>query len=115
MLVLITPIVNQNGFRGLIVGIIVLAVGLLISTYMAPFQTAAALQSGFDIAAATGNANAQISSLCDGANPLTFVFVFLSNINGWLCVGVTGAAAVALALWNRARIVKEAKELHAEA
>lgn len=114
MLVLITPIVNQNGFRGLIVGIIVLAVGLLISTYMAPFQTAAALQSGFDIAAATGNANAQISSLCDGANPLTFVFVFLSNINGWLCVGVTGAAA-ALALWNRARIVKEAKELHAEA
>ena len=115
MLVLITPIVNQNGFRGLIVGIIVLAVGLLISTYMAPFQTAAALQSGFDIAAATGNASAQISSLCDGANPLTFIFVFLSNITGWLCVGVTGVAAIAFALWNRARIVKEAKELHAEA
>lgn len=113
MLVLITPIVNQNGFRGLIVGIIVLAVGLLISTYMAPFQTAAALQSGFDIAAAAGTANAQISSLCDGANPLTFIFVFLSNMNGWLCIGVTGVAAIALALWNRARILKEAAELHA--
>lgn len=113
MLVLITPIVNQNGFRGLIVGIIVLAIGLLISTYMAPFQTAAALQSGFDVAAAAGTANAQISSLCDGANPLTFIFVFLSNMNGWLCLGITGAAALALALWNRSRILKEAKELHA--
>ncbi len=113
MLVLITPIVNQNGFRGLIVGIIVLAIGLLISTYMAPFQTAAALQSGFDVAAAAGTANAQISSLCDGANPLTFIFVFLSNMNGWLCLGVTGVAALALALWNRSRILKEAKELHA--
>lgn len=112
MLVLITPIVNQNGFRGLIVGVIVLAIGLLISTYMAPFQTAAALQSGFDIAGAAGSAGAQISSLCDGANPLTFVFVFLSDLNGWLCIGVTGVVAVALALWNRARILKEAKELH---
>lgn len=115
MLVLITPVVNSNGFRGLIVGIIVLSVGLLISTYMAPFQTAAALQSGFDIAAAAGTANAQISSLCDGANPLTFIFVFLSNINGWLCVAVTGVGALAFAIWNRARILKEAKELHAEA
>lgn len=115
MLVLITPVVNSNGFRGLIVGIIVLSVGLLISTYMAPFQTAAALQSGFDIAAAAGTANAQISSLCDGANPLTFIFVFLSNINGWLCVVVTGAGALAFAIWNRFRILKEAKELHSEA
>lgn len=115
MLVLITPIVNQNGFRGLIVGIIVLAIGLLISTYMAPFQTAAALQSGFEIAKAAGNAHAQISSLCDGANPLTFIFVFLSTINGWLSIGVTGVGAVALALWNRMRILKEAAELHENA
>ena len=114
MLVLITPIVNQNGFRGLIVGIIVLAVGLLISTYMAPFQTAAALQSGFDIAGAAGSANAMISSLCDGANPLTFIFVFLSNINGYVCVGVTGVLAIVFAIWNRRRILKEAAELHAQ-
>lgn len=114
MLVLITPIVNQNGFRGLIVGIIVLSVGLLISTYMAPFQTQAAIQSGFDIAGAAGTANAQISSLCDGANPLTFIFVFLSNLNGWVCIGVTGILAVVFAVWNRMRILKEAVELHTE-
>lgn len=112
MLVLITPIVNQNGFRGLIVGIIVLSVGLLISTYMAPFQTAAALQSGFDVASYAGSSNALISSLCDGANPLTFIFVFLANINGWVCVAITGAFALAFAIWNRSRIMKEAKELH---
>ena len=115
MLVLITPIVNQNGFRGLIVGIIVLSVGLLISTYMAPFQTAAALQSGVDVASYAGSSDALISSLCDGANPLTFIFVFLANINGWVCVGVTGVLAVVFAIWNRMRILKEAKELHEEA
>ena len=115
MLVLITPIVNNNGFRGLIVGIVVLAIGLLISTYMAPFQTAAALQAGFDVASYAGSANALISSLCDGANPLTFIFVFLSNINGWVCIGVTGVAAIVFAIWNRMRILKEAKELHEEA
>lgn len=115
MLVLVTPIVEQNGFRGLITGVIVLALGLLISTYMAPFQTAAAVQAGFDIASYAGSASAQISSLCDGANPLTFIFVFLSNINGWLCVAATGVVAVALAIWNRARIIKEAKQLHEEA
>lgn len=113
MLVLITPIVNQNGFRGLIVGIVVLAVGLLISTYMAPFQTAAALQAGFDIASYAGTSDALISSLCDGANPLTFIFVFLANINGWVCIAVTGVAAIVFAIWNRMRILKEAKELHA--
>ena len=115
MLVLITPIVNNNGFRGLIVGIVVLAIGLLISTYMAPFQTAAALQAGFDVASYAGSADALISSLCDGANPLTFIFVFLSNINGWVCIGVTGVAAIVFAIWNRMRILKEAKELHEEA
>ncbi|MBY4797558.1 PTS sugar transporter subunit IIC [Collinsella sp. AGMB00827] len=114
MLVLVTPIVGQNGFRGLIVGVVVLAIGLLISTYMAPFQTTAALQSGFDIAKYAGTASAQISSLCDGANPLTFIFVFLGDMNGWLCLGVTGVGAAALALWNRSRILKEARELHDE-
>ena len=115
MLVLITPIVNNNGFRGLIVGIVVLAIGLLISTYMAPFQTAAALQAGFDVASYAGSADALISSLCDGANPLTFIFVFLSNINGWVCIGLTGVGAIVFAIWNRMRILKEAKELHEEA
>lgn len=114
MLVLVTPIVDNNGFRGLIVGIIVLAIGLLISTYMAPYQTAAAQQVGFDIASYAGSADAMISSLCDGANPLTFIFVFLSDINGWLCIAVTGIFALVFAIWNRSRIIKEAAELHAE-
>ena len=46
---------------------------------------------------------------------LTFIFVFLANINGWVCVGVTGVLAVVFAIWNRMRILKEAKELHEEA
>ena len=36
MFVLITPVVHNNGFRGIIIGIIVLAIGLYIATDLAP-------------------------------------------------------------------------------
>lgn len=64
MLVLITPIVHENGFRGLIVGVIVLAVGFYIATDLAPLITSAAANVNFDMGGA-----ASISSICDGANP----------------------------------------------
>ena len=35
MFVLITPVVHNNGFRGIIIGIIVLTVGLYIATDLA--------------------------------------------------------------------------------
>ena len=112
MFVLITPIVENNGFRGILIGIIVLAVGLYIATDLAPLITTAANNVGFDIAGATGAADTMISSICDGANPLTWV---ITRLNGWL--GYIGAAIVAvvaigMAVWNRARILKEAKAMH---
>ena len=39
MLVLVTPIVHQNGFRGILCGIVVLAVGLYIATDLSPLIT----------------------------------------------------------------------------
>lgn len=112
MFVLITPIVNNNAFRGIIIGVIVLTVGLYISTDLAPLITTAANNVGFDIAGATGAAGTMISSICDGANPLTWV---IARVNGWF--GYAGAAVLAiatggLAIWNRARILKEAKAMH---
>lgn len=104
MFVLITPIVNNNGFRALVIGVVVLIFGLYISTDLAPLITQAAINVGFEMPEGA----TMISSICDGANPLTWVLV---NINKLGMIGILVPAAVALvmALWNRNRIIKEAR------
>ena len=109
MLVLVTPIVHENGFRGLITGVIVLAVGFYIATDLAPLITSAAANVNFDMGGA-----AAISSICDGANPLTWVITRLGQLGDGIGLVVPAVVAIAMAVWNRMRIVKEAKELHAE-
>ena len=108
MLVLITPVVKNNGFRGILVGIIVLAAGLLVATNLAPAITAAAAQVGF----AMPDGATMISSLCDGANPLSWLLYHGMSTLGYIGMGVLVVASLALAFWNRTRILKEAKELH---
>lgn len=110
MFVLITPIVHENGFRGLIVGIIVLAVGFYIATDLSPLITTAAANVNFDMGGA-----AAISSICDGANPLSWLIVRVGTLGTFAGLIVLGAAVVALAVWNRARILREASELHESA
>lgn len=108
MFVLITPIVKGNGFRGIIIGIIVLAVGLLIATDLAPMITEAAKAANFQMPEGA----TMISSICDGANPLTWVIVRLHNF-GAIGTAVVAVIAGALAVWNRGRIKKEAAILRA--
>ena len=54
-----------------------------------------------------------ISSICDGANPLTWAIYRLFALNPIIGIGVVGAISVALSIWNRNRIKKEAAELAA--
>lgn len=107
MLVLVTPIVHENGFRGLLTGIVVLAVGFYIATDLSPLITSAAANVGFDMGGA-----AAISSICDGANPLTWIITRSADVLGPLGLGICAVAAVALAIWNRQRILKEAAQMH---
>ena len=106
MFVLIIPIVNGNGFRAIVIGIVNLAVGLLIATNLAPAITSSAIASNFEVAA-----NTTISSICDGANPLTWLLVKGHGF-GWIGAIVMIALAVVLAVWNRKRILKQAAEMH---
>ena len=106
MFVLIIPIVNGNGFRAIVVGIVNLAAGLLIATNLAPLITSSAIASNFEVAA-----NTTISSICDGANPLTWILVQFNKM-GWIGAIVALALSLVLALWNRKRILKQAAELH---
>lgn len=107
MLVLVTPIVRENGFRGLLTGIVVLAIGFYIATDLSPLITSAAANVGFDMGGA-----AAISSICDGANPLTWIITRSADVLGPLGLGICAVAAVALAIWNRQRILKEAAQMH---
>lgn len=102
MFALITPMVRGNGFRCLLIGALVLAVGLLFSTDLAGLTTTMAINAGIDLPAGA----AQISSICDGSSPLLWVFVKLMELGIVGLVAIT-AATVALAIWNRHRIVKE--------
>lgn len=107
MFVLITPIVRSNGFRGLVVGVIILAAGLLIATNLAPFITESAKQVGFAIPAGAN----LISSICDGANPLSWLLFHGFSSFGMIGIVIMGAIALVVAYWNRTRIMKEAKDL----
>ena len=108
MFVLITPVVRNNGFRGILIGVIVLIIGLYIATDLSPLITQAAANVQFDMGGA-----AAISSICDGANPLTWLIVRIGSFANGIGLVVVAARALALAVWNRARIIKEAAELHA--
>lgn len=104
--VLVVPLVRGNGFRTLVTGVICIIAGLYISTNLAPMVTDVAKSVHFAIPEGATT----ISSICDGANPLTWVLV---RAHGLGAIGIIAgiAVAVVLALFNRKRILKEAKEM----
>ena len=108
MFVLIIPMVNGNGFRALVTGIITIAAGLLIATNLSPLMTTAAVNAKFKMPEGA----MAISSICDGANPLTWAIVHLSDI-GIAGIGLLTVIAIGMAMMNRKRIIKESKEIHA--
>ncbi|MDO5146026.1 MAG: PTS transporter subunit IIC [Eubacteriales bacterium] len=110
MFVLIVPLVNGNAFRALIIGVLCLGCGLEISTNMAEATTSVARSVGFQIPEGA----TLISSICDGANPLSWILVKANNF-GMIGMIVAVVVAVALAVWNRQRILKEASKLHTQA
>ena len=108
MFVLITPLVKENGFRGIITGIIVLTIGFYIATDLSPLITTAAQNVQFNMSGAVA-----ISSICDGANPLTWAIVRLNGYLGYVGCAIVAVGALIMAVWNRGRILKEAAVLRA--
>jgi PTS system galactitol-specific IIC component len=91
---MMVPIFRGNIVRSVIGGAIVIAIGLFIATATAPQFTAIAEASGF-----TDTQGSQlISSLVDGANPLTGLFFGVANLGGWT-IGVLGVLALGFAYW----------------
>lgn len=97
---IMVPIFRGNIIRSVIGGAIVIAGGLFIATAIAPQFTQIAINSGFQ----NNTGAAQISSLIDGANPMTGLYVGASQLGGW-AIGALAVFAFAFAFWTR-RVVR---------
>ena len=101
-LVMLIPITKGNVFRTFIIGFINMAVGLLIATNLAPLHTQMAIDANFTMPPCA----TMISSICDGANPLSWLFTRLMSIP-FIGVSILAVIAIGMAVYNRQRIIKE--------
>ncbi|MBE3591338.1 MAG: PTS galactitol transporter subunit IIC [Thermoanaerobacter sp.] len=76
MVVMVVPVTKGNVFRSILIGTIVIGVGLWIATDVAPLFTQVAAEAAFKFP--TGAT--EISSICDGANPLTWVILQIMRL-----------------------------------
>ncbi len=79
LVVMIIPITEGNILRSTIIGTMIMAVGLYIATGLAELHTAAARAAGFEFPEGV----ATLSSIIDGANPLTWILVRATGLGGW--------------------------------
>ena len=96
---LMVPIFRGNIIRAVVGGAIAIGGGLFIATAIGPTLTSVAVESGFK-----NTTGGTISSLVDGANPMTGLFYWLSNVGGWFGIGALGAASLAFAFWVKIKV-----------
>lgn len=101
-LVLLIPITNGNVFRTLLIGLLNISFGLLLATNIAPLHTKMAAEAGFKMPAGA----TMISSICDGANPLSWIFTRAMEFKA-IGVIIMVVLVLGLALFNRKRIKKQ--------
>jgi Phosphotransferase system, galactitol-specific IIC component len=73
---MIAPITRGNIVRGLITGIFTIALSLILGSTMIPLFTSAAMDAKFQFPAGATN----LSSICDGSNPLTWLLLKLTTV-----------------------------------
>jgi PTS system galactitol-specific IIC component len=96
---LMVPIFGGNIIRAVVGGALAIGGGLFIATTIAPTMTSIAVESGFK-----NTTGGNISSLVDGANPMTGLFYWLGNTGGWIGIGVLGAGSLAFAIWVKIKV-----------
>ena len=104
LFVLVVPITKGDLFRTLVVGIFIVVSGLWIATGIAPLLTEAAIAANFTMPVGA----TLISSIADGASPLSWAFVQLMNFK-WVGLAVLAAITLGMAFINFKRIAKQAK------
>ena len=95
---IMVPIFRGNIVRSVLGGTILIGAGLFIATWVAPTFTRIAVDSGFQL----GEGQTTISSLVDGANPLTAFYMGAASLGA---AGMLVAAALSLAFVIGVRFV----------
>jgi PTS system galactitol-specific IIC component len=96
---LMVPIFGGNIIRSVVGGAVLIGGGLFIATAIAPTLTEVAVSSGFK-----NDTGGTISSLVDGANPMTGLFYWLSNLGGWTGIGILGAVTLAISVLVKMKV-----------
>lgn len=104
LFVLVIPITKGDLFRTLVVGIFIVVAGLYIATDIAPLLTQAAADSGFTMPIGA----TLISSIADGASPLSWLFVQIYKFKE-IGIAILVAITAGMAFINFKRIAKQAK------
>ncbi|SCL89772.1 PTS galactitol transporter subunit IIC [Sporanaerobacter sp. PP17-6a] len=101
-LVLVTPITKGNVFRNLIIGLLIVSCGLLIATNLAPLHTQLAINANFKMP----EGKAMISSICDGANPLAWLFTRVME-HKFIGAVIMTVISLGMAIFNGMRIRRQ--------
>lgn len=96
-------IFRGNIVRSVIGGTIMIGFGLFIATWIAPTFTQVAVNSGFEL----GAGQTVISSLVDGANPITGLFMGAAALGTW---GIVGVSVLCLAFVVGTKIVLDRRQ-----
>ena len=108
---LVLPITKGNVVKTFIIGLVVLVIGLYFVTDLAPYFTLAAQ----DVYAQTGDAAVAIpegfqgGSLDFASSPLAWVIFHMTHTFKWVGASILVLCTLALAMWNRMKIVKAQK------
>ncbi|AHF76234.1 Galactitol permease IIC component [Sodalis praecaptivus] len=104
--VLVTAVCRGDMFRTLLTGLLTLSLALLIGTNLAPLVTSTAVSTGFSLP----NGASSISSVDYAGAMLPWAMIqgFKFKVVG---VVVLTVITLLLALWNRRKILQEAREL----
>jgi PTS system galactitol-specific IIC component len=105
---LVLPFTKGNVVKTFIIGLVVIVIGLLMVTNLAPYFTMAAK----DVYATTGDAAVAIpegfsgGSLDFASSPLAWLIFHCTHTFRWIGASVLTLATLGLAIWNRVNIVK---------
>ena len=103
MFVMIVPITKGDIIRTLIIGIVLLICGFYIASALSPGFTDAAINAKYDLKGMKA-----VSSIFDGASPLVWVMTVIFKLKAIGAV-IVGVICAGLMVWNRKRIIAEAK------
>ena len=76
IMALIVPMCNENAFRSLLIAISMMAIGVLLSTSIAPVFTQAALSASYQLP----EGFSLVSCISNASTPLNFILVKVSEI-----------------------------------